>query len=140
MTDHDFSRCRPVQHHQQHHHVQHQQQHHQVRHQNIVGKMKGVESTETSVVSDQSISRPGVSESSVLGSDSCVRKGVMWVQQEKMFSRWKERFIILTNTHLHIFKKSTSRISDMGTFVNKVSHHNLKQDQSITTNILDSTE
>ena len=102
--------------------------------------MKGVESTETSVVSDQSISRPGVSESSVLGSDSCVRKGVMWVQQEKMFSRWKERFIILTNTHLHIFKKSTSRISDMGTFVNKVSHHNLKQDQSITTNILDSTE
>ena len=58
---------------------------------------------------------------SLLGSDTCIRKGVMWVQQEKLFSRWKERFIILTSGYLHIFKKSTSRISDMGPFVNKVS-------------------
>jgi len=57
---------------------------------------------------------------SPLGSDTCIRKGVMWVQQEKMFSRWKERFIILTPSYLHIFKKSTSRLSDMGTFVNKI--------------------
>jgi len=57
---------------------------------------------------------------SLLGSDTCIRKGVMWVQQEKMFSRWKERFIILTPSYLHIFKKSTSRLSDMGTFVNKI--------------------
>jgi len=62
----------------------------------------------------------GMPSSSLLGSDSCVRKGVMWVQQEKLFSRWKERFIILTSSYLHIFKKSTSRISDMGTFVNKI--------------------
>lgn len=60
-----------------------------------------------------------------LGSDTCLRKGVMWVQQEKMFSRWKERFIILTPSYLHIFKKSTSRLSDMGTFVNKVSFKSL---------------
>ena len=59
--------------------------------------------------------------SSLLGSDATIRKGVMWVQQEKLFSRWKERFIILTSSYLHIFKKSTSRLSDMGTFVNKVS-------------------
>jgi len=59
--------------------------------------------------------------SSVLGNDATLRKGVMWVQQEKLFSRWKERFIILTSSYLHIFKKSTSRLSDMGTFVNKVS-------------------
>ena len=63
--------------------------------------------------------------SSLLGSDTCIRKGVMWVQQEKMFSRWKERFIILTSSYLHIFKKSTSRLSDMGTFVNKVSFRSL---------------
>lgn len=62
---------------------------------------------------------------SLLGSDTCIRKGVMWVQQEKMFSRWKERFIILTPSYLHIFKKSTSRLSDMGTFVNKVSFKSL---------------
>ena len=57
----------------------------------------------------------------MLGNDATIRKGVMWVQQEKLFSRWKERFIILTSSYLHIFKKSTSRLSDMGTFVNKVS-------------------
>jgi len=52
--------------------------------------------------------------------DSLVKKGLMWVQQDKMFSRWKERFIILTTGYLQIFKKGTSRISDMGTFVSKI--------------------
>ena len=52
--------------------------------------------------------------------DNLVRKGLMWVQQDKLFSRWKERFIILTTGYLQIFKKGTSRISDMGTFVSKV--------------------
>lgn len=68
---------------------------------------------------EQSSASSGPSPS-LLGSDTCIRKGVMWVQQEKMFSRWKERFIILTSSYLHIFKKSTSRLSDMGTFVNKI--------------------
>ena len=53
--------------------------------------------------------------------DSLVRKGLMWVQQDKLFSRWKERFIILTTGYIQIFKKGTSRISDMGSFVSKVS-------------------
>merc|ERR1711892_1339689 len=52
--------------------------------------------------------------------DSLVRKGLMWVQQDKLFSRWKERFIILTTGYLQIFKKGSSRISDMGSFVSKV--------------------
>jgi len=52
--------------------------------------------------------------------DNLVRKGLMWVQQDKLFSRWKERFIILTTGYLQIFKKGTSRISDMGTFVSKI--------------------
>jgi len=69
--------------------------------------------------SEQSIASPGLSPG-LLASDTCIRKGVMWVQQEKLFSRWKERFIILTPSYLHIFKKSTSRLSDMGTFVNKI--------------------
>ena len=73
---------------------------------------------------EQSSASSGPSPS-LLGSDTCIRKGVMWVQQEKMFSRWKERFIILTSSYLHIFKKSTSRLSDMGTFVNKVSFRSL---------------
>jgi len=52
--------------------------------------------------------------------DSLVRKGLLWVQQDKLFSRWKERFIILTTGYIQIFKKGTSRISDMGSFVSKV--------------------
>jgi len=70
--------------------------------------------------SEHSSSASGQPGPSLLGSDSTIRKGVMWVQQEKLFSRWKERFIILTSSYLHIFKKSTSRLSDMGTFVNKI--------------------
>ena len=61
--------------------------------------------------------------------DSLVRKGLLWVQQDKLFSRWKERFIILTTGYIQIFKKGTSRISDMGSFVSKV---RLSQVGSIT--------
>ena len=75
--------------------------------------------TDTSEMSTATSAASG--SAGLLPSDTCIRKGVVWVQQEKMFSRWKERFIILTTSYLHIFKKSTSRLSDMGTFVNKVS-------------------
>jgi len=74
--------------------------------------------TDTSEMSTATSAASG--SAGLLPSDTCIRKGVMWVQQEKMFSRWKERFIILTTSYLHIFKKSTSRLSDMGTFVNKI--------------------
>jgi len=75
---------------------------------------------QSSVIKTPSLSDSSEQGASVLGHDTCLRKGVMWVQQEKLFSRWKERFIILTSSYLHIFKKSTSRLSDMGTFVNKI--------------------
>ena len=54
--------------------------------------------------------------------DNLVRKGLMWVQQDKMFSRWKERFIILTSGYP---QKGTSRISDMGAFFSKIGRHRL---------------
>jgi len=54
--------------------------------------------------------------------ESVVRKGLMWIQQDKLFSRWKERFIILTTGYLQIFKKGATRFSDMGTFIRKVEH------------------
>merc|ERR1712062_470400 len=50
-----------------------------------------------------------------------IKKGLMWIQQDKIFSTWKERFVILTTSHLQIFKKGTTKFSDMGTFINKVS-------------------
>ena len=49
-----------------------------------------------------------------------VMKGMLWVQQDKLFSRWKERFIVLTSHYLQFFKKASSRISEMGAFVMKV--------------------
>ena len=58
-------------------------------------------------------------ESSTQG-DKIVKKGLMWVQQDKLFSRWKERFIILTPDYIQFFKKGNSRISEMGTFIFKV--------------------
>ena len=52
--------------------------------------------------------------------EKAVKKGLMWVQQDKMFSRWKERFIILTADYLQFFKKGSSKISEMGIFLFKV--------------------
>merc|ERR1712106_1218217 len=49
-----------------------------------------------------------------------VMKGLLWVQQDKLFSKWKERFIVLTSHYLQFFKKASSRISEMGAFVMKV--------------------
>jgi len=49
-----------------------------------------------------------------------VKKGLLWVQQDKLFSRWKERFIVLTSRYLQFFKKTTSRISEMGAFIMKI--------------------
>ena len=50
---------------------------------------------------------------------SAVRKGLLWQQRDKMFSRWKERFFILTPDYLQCFKKGTSRITEMGGFIFK---------------------
>ena len=47
-------------------------------------------------------------------------KGVLWLQREKVFSRWKERFFVLTKDYLQCFKKSTSMITEMGGFVFRV--------------------
>ena len=52
--------------------------------------------------------------------DQIVRKGLMWVQQDKLFSRWRERFIILTPEYLQFFKKGTSKVSEIGDFLCKV--------------------
>ena len=49
-----------------------------------------------------------------------VMKGLLWVQQDKLFSKWKERFIVLTSHYIQFFKKASSRISEMGAFIMKV--------------------
>ena len=64
--------------------------------------------------------------------------GLLWQQKDRFFSRWKERFFILTQVllnindnfekllklfqdYLHCFKKESSRITEMGGFIFKVS-------------------
>ncbi|XP_023327876.1 uncharacterized protein LOC111701003 [Eurytemora carolleeae] len=49
-----------------------------------------------------------------------VRKGVLWQQRDRLFSRWKERYIVLTRDYLHCFKRVTNRSSEMGDFIFKV--------------------
>ena len=49
------------------------------------------------------------------------KKGLLWQQRDKLFSRWKERYFILTKDYFHCFKKASSRITEMGGFIFKVS-------------------
>ena len=50
-----------------------------------------------------------------------IRKGLLWQQRDKLFSQWKERYFILTQDYLQCFKKGSSRITEMGEFIFKVS-------------------
>ena len=54
--------------------------------------------------------------------DGVLKKGLLWQQRDKLFSRWKERYFILTKDYFHCFKKATSRITEMGGFIFKVSY------------------
>ena len=53
-------------------------------------------------------------------SASCLLKGVLWQQREKRFSRWKERFFIVTNDYLQCFRRGTSKLSEMGSFIYRI--------------------
>ena len=50
-----------------------------------------------------------------------MRKGLLWQQRDKLFSRWKERYFILTRDLLQCFKRTEGKVSDMGDFIFKVS-------------------
>ena len=41
----------------------------------------------------------------------------MWQQRDKLFSRWKERYFILTRDLLQVFRKTTSRMTECGQFI-----------------------
>ena len=53
-------------------------------------------------------------------SEGAVRRGLLWLQEDKLFSRWREKFVVLTTTHIVVHKKAASRISEMGAFLYKV--------------------
>ncbi|ENN77402.1 hypothetical protein YQE_06227, partial [Dendroctonus ponderosae] len=51
-----------------------------------------------------------------------IKRGLLWQQRDKLFSRWKERYFILTRDYLHCFRRASGadRISEMGQFLFKV--------------------
>ncbi|XP_030766652.1 uncharacterized protein LOC115890538 isoform X2 [Sitophilus oryzae] len=55
-------------------------------------------------------------------STHAIKKGLLWQQRDKLFSRWKERYFILTRDYLHCFRRASGadRISEMGQFLFKV--------------------
>ncbi|GFG35982.1 hypothetical protein Cfor_03565, partial [Coptotermes formosanus] len=52
-----------------------------------------------------------------------IKKGLLWQHRDRMFSRWKERYFILTRDYLHCFKRASGsgsgKISEMGQFIFK---------------------
>ena len=66
------------------------------------------------------ISSDAVAEDVFEPENSSIKKGLLWQQRDKLFSRWKERYFILTKDLLQCFKKETSKITEMGGFIFKV--------------------
>ncbi|XP_076307059.1 uncharacterized protein LOC143223247 [Tachypleus tridentatus] len=52
---------------------------------------------------------------------STLKKGLLWQQRDKFFSRWKERYFVLTRDYLACFKKGAKvGMSEMGSFLYKI--------------------
>ena len=47
-------------------------------------------------------------------------RGLLWQQRDRLFSRWKERFFVLTGDYLQCFRRGTSRMTEMGAFLFKI--------------------
>ncbi|XP_059086329.1 uncharacterized protein LOC131883019 isoform X2 [Tigriopus californicus] len=54
------------------------------------------------------------------GGGTCIKKGLMWQQRDRLFSRWKERYFVLSKDYLQCYKRGSSRISEMGGFIFKI--------------------
>jgi hypothetical protein len=71
--------------------------------------------------------RPVTESVDIWGDPPAVKKGILVQQREKLWSRWKERYFILTRDYLNCFRRTTSvhrsgvRLSEMGNFIYKVS-------------------
>lgn len=49
-----------------------------------------------------------------------LHRSLMWVQKGKLLSRWKERFIVITEEYIQCFKKGLAQLSQMGDFIFQV--------------------
>jgi len=53
-------------------------------------------------------------------SDTNLKRGFMWSLQDKMFARWKERFVVLTRDSLKIYKKTASHVLDSSSLLHDI--------------------
>ncbi|XP_054166997.1 uncharacterized protein LOC128964397 [Oppia nitens] len=52
---------------------------------------------------------------------STIKKGLLWQQRDRFFSRWKERYFVLTKDYFSCFKKGSKvGMSEMGSFMYKL--------------------
>ncbi|XP_071537409.1 uncharacterized protein [Panulirus ornatus] len=51
---------------------------------------------------------------------SALRKGVLLQARDRLFSRWKERYFVLTRDYLACFRRGSTKYSEMGSFIFKV--------------------
>ena len=49
-----------------------------------------------------------------------ILQGVLWLNRDRIFCRWKERNFILVASYLLCFKKKPTNVKDMGTLLFKV--------------------
>ncbi|XP_037813425.1 probable serine/threonine-protein kinase DDB_G0278665 isoform X3 [Lucilia sericata] len=89
----------------------------------IINTLNGEDSLERAILdpNKQSLLAGRVPVSSMTGP---IKRGLLWQQRDRLFSRWKERYFILTRDYLHCFKRASGsandRASDMGQFIFKV--------------------
>ncbi len=62
----------------------------------------------------------GAASSVATSGGTALLRGLMWQQRDKLFSRWKERFFVLTADYLQCFRRGTSRLTEMGAFIFKI--------------------
>jgi len=90
------------------------------RSQDQANLLHSTNSSSSPTVLENSSSSSGVQQVENSADDGVLKKGLLWQQRDKLFSRWKERYFILTKDYFHCFKKATSRITEMGGFIFKL--------------------
>ena len=61
----------------------------------------------------------------MFSSNCAIIRGLMWLHQEKMFSKWKEKFLVVTKDYIQIYKKGSVEGTQMGDFQFQVASSNL---------------
>lgn len=70
---------------------------------------------------------PEMQDEEGMVSVAAIRKGVLLQARDRLFSRWKERYFVLTRDYLSCFRRGTTKYSEMGPFIFKVNLASVEQ-------------